>query len=1015
MKNLVDLKNYVINDIRPQENYQFFILKELLESNSLMTYKALARTYEDTYGKKYKGDIKTTLKDNPTKVLMKNGFIKSDGNSISLEIQNEPDYYKESILWILKKALDHWDEFNTIKNLKFEEGIYKTDEEIDEFTRVNNISKKLVKTIILSINRGEKQIVLDGPPGTGKTHSVKKIIEFIENENSQSEIVQFHPSYGYEEFIEGLRPSSTDNGLEFKVVPGKLLELLNSDNRSSPVITKFIKSLNQQNEINENEVPIQNNNFYFVAQGGSYEIAKSSNNIWAPNKNASGSEQVDWNLLKELRVGDLIIHYSSKHIRAIGKVTNLPKLNVSRPYSNDDLKKREDSTYLSWEKNENTPGTLVEVEYFELTKPINKDDFIGEVTISENKNTKNSAFDIKGNISQKYLSILSKNFIDYLKENFMEFSEIIENISTELNDYLLGGFSSPEILTDLDVEKLPESPGVHLIYYQNELLYVGETGNTKRRVMEHMKSHHASGDTFIKHSQKKFNLDLEKEGDKRRFDELRSQMTLKYKITKDKEVLKNKIIEDLKPEFNKFMASVKNIENKKDLTISKGGERIVHALSNLGGQGKINDIYEQVILIDKSIPKSSVRMDLQKYSHDSKYFGNDYPNLFSNVSRGVWKLTKPDESLNGDKLHNVEGNELMYTESFGNFNFLIIDEINRGNLPKIFGELLSAFEYRDEPITLQYSEKPLVVPSNLVFFGTMNSTDKSVGRMDAALRRRFEFIHISPDYKILETYYLSRENKVPNLVEGLKSLNELLLKDLGKHCLIGQTFFMKRSNEPFTYIDIEKIWDRKIYPLLEEYFFDDKTELEKYDSFENFWPIEELEEENKAEDKKYSRKLLANDLAKISPEYKAQFEKFVDWSEQYEEFNLYLGRRAKPGFTTGGCTFIFQNNIGKTIEEKRNNKYHLFRITGKGKYEIRLQDLYSERFIRAPFNDLGFRNEFESKFREFCSNNNIELSLNFFDSALPGISLNELIENNCTDELITFWNWVISKIKESNS
>ena len=113
MKNLVDLKNYIINDIKPQENYQYFILKELLESNSLMTYEALARTYEDTYGNKYKTDIKTVFKNKPTKVLMKNGFIKADKNSISLEIQNEPNYYKESILWILKKSLAHWDEFNT--------------------------------------------------------------------------------------------------------------------------------------------------------------------------------------------------------------------------------------------------------------------------------------------------------------------------------------------------------------------------------------------------------------------------------------------------------------------------------------------------------------------------------------------------------------------------------------------------------------------------------------------------------------------------------------------------------------------------------------------------------------------------------------------------------------------------------------------------------------------------------------------------------------------------------------
>ena len=67
---------------------------------------------------------------------------------------------------------------------------------------------------------------------------------------------------------------------------------------------------------------------------------------------------------------------------------------------------------------------------------------------------------------------------------------------------LLIGFSYPKILTEIIVKELPEKPGVHLIYYENNLLYVGETGNTRRRIAEHMRSHHASGDTFIKHSQK---------------------------------------------------------------------------------------------------------------------------------------------------------------------------------------------------------------------------------------------------------------------------------------------------------------------------------------------------------------------------------------------------------------------------------------------------------------------------------------------------------------------------------
>ena len=102
---------------------------------------------------------------------------------------------------------------------------------------------------------------------------------------------------------------------------------------------------------------------------------------------------------------------------------------------------------------------------------------------------------------------------------------------------------------------------------------------------------------------------------------------------------------------------------------------------------------------------------------------------------GNWSIKNYKSDENNAEIMNSPEESLSY-ESIGNHNFLVIDEINRGNLPKIFGELLNAFEYRDENISLQYSDKPLSVPSNLIFLGTMNSTDKSVGRMDAAIKKK---------------------------------------------------------------------------------------------------------------------------------------------------------------------------------------------------------------------------------------------------------------------------------------
>ena len=453
MKNLVHLKNYLTKEIKPQENYQLFILRELLISDGQATYDDLVVKYKNLYEDHDSIDLAAVLKGSPTKVLLKKGFIKSENESLSLNLKLQPDYYKSSILWILDKSLAHWNEFGSTENLNFKEGIFKSDEDINRFCAEKNVPKKLVEQIILSVNRGEKQLILDGPPGTGKTYIIREIIKFLGNEKSSSDLVQFHPSYGYEEFIEGLRPSSSENGIEFKVVPGKLKNLIN-DSRGSFPISKEWGNLNSIPSAKENLEHSHDNNFYLVTQGGSYEVAKKNNNIWAPNKNARGAEQIDWSLLKQLKVGDYIFHYADKHIRAIGRVMNNPKLNIPRPYTQDDLKNREEKVYLSWENNEEEMGTLVDVAYFELSNPINKNQFCGELTIEENRKTKNSAFDRNGNVSQKYLSTVSTTFVEHMEETFNEISSFIKESQSHNEESLMNNFSDEETLTEINVNNL---------------------------------------------------------------------------------------------------------------------------------------------------------------------------------------------------------------------------------------------------------------------------------------------------------------------------------------------------------------------------------------------------------------------------------------------------------------------------------------------------------------------------------------------------------------------------------
>jgi len=156
--------------------------------------------------------------------------------------------------------------------------------------------------------------------------------------------------------------------------------------------------------------------------------------------------------------------------------------------------------------------------------------------------------------------------------------------------------------------------------------------------------------------------------------------------------------------------------------------------------------------------------------------------------------------------------------------YLVIDEINRGNISKIFGELITLIEEdkRDNlEVVLPYSKKPFKISSNLYIIATMNSTDKSIATIDIALRRRFTFIKMKPNSNLVN---------YPNAKEFMKKVNKYILENLNEDYLIGHSYFMSIENDE----DLEFITEYKIKPLLEEYFYaNDKSVDDILDEIEN--------------------------------------------------------------------------------------------------------------------------------------------------------------------------------------
>lgn len=163
---------------------------------------------------------------------------------------------------------------------------------------------------------------------------------------------------------------------------------------------------------------------------------------------------------------------------------------------------------------------------------------------------------------------------------------------------------------------------------------------------------------------------------------------------------------------------------------------------------------------------------------------------------------------------------------------IVMDELNRANLPRVLGELMFAFEYRDQSVRLQYSGD-FALPTNLRFIGTMNTADRSIRSIDVALRRRFEVFELGPDAGVLSRFLVRAGTPMAaEIVTGFEALNAQLCDTLDRHHTIGHAFFMRPGLDGQS---MRRIWARRLYPLIEEFLFDQPDALSQY-SFERFWP-----------------------------------------------------------------------------------------------------------------------------------------------------------------------------------
>lgn len=543
--------------------------------------------------------------------------------------------------------------------------------------------------------------------------------------------------------------------------------------------------------------PIINNSFWWVNQGNNYRHESEGNYIFAPLIDARGVTPQHWASVGNVKKGDVILHYANGSLRAISKV-KAPFVESGRPDG----------------RTQGEMGRLVTTQYTLLASPIALDALSSDLRVNEG-----GPFNRSGGVKQGYLFKLSPEFVSRISYLLPPgFANVPEQIQEEQSNYIPNG-------------QVPNLP-LNLILYGPP-----GTGKTHR-----LKSAYFS--QFTDYQQVKTKEMYAAEiAEETAWWELLAMVLLDLGPSKVADIMRHPLMRakaqasGVKYPKNSVWGQLQ-LHTKADcpnVQVSKRFEPLVFEKD----ENSVWSVDRELVLAD--LPELQLKLEtltsfVEQRAEEKRYVFTTFHQSYSyeEFVEGIKpRLDQEADAAVGEISYEIKAGVFKKIVEQARKNpkkpyAIFIDEISRGNVASIFGELITLIEDdkregKDNELRamLPYSREEFVVPANLHIVGTMNTADRSVVALDNALRRRFSFTEMMPEIDKID----QPTNFGVDLQQLLRSINGRIERLLDRDHVIGHSYFMPISKAENPLGALQHVFANKVLPLLQEYFYGDPAKI----------------------------------------------------------------------------------------------------------------------------------------------------------------------------------------------